>query len=77
MAEGVTGTWPEAGWLPTPLSIVTVSALLVDQVRVELCPGAMLAGEAVNEVTVGAVCVLTVTVALAVIVPPFPLAVRV
>jgi hypothetical protein len=78
VAEGVTVTWPDAGWLPTPLSIETVFALEVDQLKVALCPGGIVAGEAVNELTAGAAAdASTVIVACAVAVPLLPVAVSV
>lgn len=60
---------------PMPLSIVSEVALLVDQDSVELCPAVMLAGVAVNWMVGGTWT--TVNVALALAVPPAPVAVMV
>ena len=76
VAVGETLTLPLVGSEPMPLSIVTEVALLVDHVKVELWPELMLAGLAVNEI-VGAGVVATFTVAVALEVPPGPVAVRV
>jgi hypothetical protein len=46
--EGVTLFCPEAGTLPIPLSIVTESAFVADQVRVALDPDAILEGLALS-----------------------------
>ena len=66
---------PDTGCDPTPLSIVTVVALVVLQISVEPWPDPTLLGDAEKE-TVGAGMV-TVTVAVLVIVPPGPVAVSV
>jgi len=66
---------PDSACDPMPLSIVTVVALVVVQIRFELWPEAMALGEAEKEI-VGA-GVVTVTVAVLVVVPPVPVAVSV
>jgi hypothetical protein len=78
VAVGVTACEPEVLTAPIPLSIVTVVAFVLDQVKVDDCPAEMLAGFALR-VTVGAPVVLaTVTVAVDVAVAPFaPVAVAV
>jgi hypothetical protein len=78
VAVGDTVTEPFGCTAPTPLSIVTVVAFVLDQVKVDDCPAEMLAGFALM-VTVGAPVVLaTVTVAVDVAVAPFaPVAVAV
>ena len=74
MAVGETLTEPLTGWLPTPLSMVRVVVLVVVQLSVEESPGAMVDGVAVKLVMSGA-SAPTVTVAVAVLVPPGPVAV--
>jgi hypothetical protein len=75
----VTAGWtmvdPDTGCDPTPLSIVTVVALVVLQISVEAWPVPTVLGDAEKE-TVGA-GVVTVTVAVFVVVPPGPVAVSV
>jgi hypothetical protein len=66
---------PDAGLLPTPLSIEIEVAFVVDQVSVDDCPALIDVGEA-EKVAVGAGCV-TVTVAVFVVVPKGPKAVSV
>jgi hypothetical protein len=65
------------GTVPTPLLIEQVVALVIPlQAKVADWPGAIVVGLAVNEPMVGAVA-LTVTLALAVLLPPVPVAVSV
>jgi len=74
---GVTITDPFAGRDPTPLSIVTPVALVVDQFRVAEPPAVVIVeGVAVKLLIVGAAA-FTVTVVVAVAVPPVEVAVRV
>ena len=72
---GLTLAVPDAGLLPTPLSIEIDVALVLDHVSVDDWPALMEVGEA-EKVAVGAGCV-TVTVAVFVVVPPGPVAVSV
>jgi len=75
VAAGVTAIDPLVGMAPIPLSIVTDVALVVLQLRVAVCPAVIAVGFAVK-LTVGSeVLLLTVTVAVAVFVPPAPVAV--
>jgi len=77
VAVGETEALPDVGLAPTPLSIETEVAFVVDHVRVELCPAVMVVGLA-ERVAVGAgVLPVTVTVAWAVTLPPDPVAVMV
>lgn len=72
----LTVTLPDAGDTgPTLLSIVNDVAFEVDQVRVDVPPAATAVGDAENW-TVGATW-FTVTVTVAVVVPPGPVAVKV
>jgi len=48
VVSGETVVLPDAATLPMPRSMVTVVALVVDQVKVELCPRLMEAGLAVS-----------------------------
>jgi hypothetical protein len=74
---GLTAFVPDALTAPIPLSIETDVAFVLDHVNVDDCPAVMLVGLAVI-VTVGApVVVPTVTVAVAVVDPPAPVAVMV
>jgi hypothetical protein len=72
---GLTLAVPDAGLLPTPLSMEMEVALVVDQVSVDDWPARIVVGDAEN-VAVGAGW-FTVTVAVFVVVPPGPLAVSV
>jgi hypothetical protein len=72
---GLTTAVPEGETAPMPWSIETVVAFVVVQVRVEVCPGVMVEGEA-ESIAVG-IEVFTVTVAVAVAVPLLPVAVNV
>jgi hypothetical protein len=77
VALGETVTLPDVGLVPMPLSIETDVALVVDHVRVEVCPTLIVVGFA-ERVAVGAgLLPLTVTVACAVTLPPEPDAVMV
>ena len=75
VVAGLTLAVPDAGLLPTALSIEIEVALVVDQVSVDDWPALIEVGEA-EKVAVGAGCV-TVTVAVFVVVPPGPVAVSV
>jgi hypothetical protein len=72
---GLTEALPDAGLLPTPLSMEIDVAFVVDQVSVDDWPALIDVGAAEKD-AVGAGCV-TVTVAVFVVVPPGPVAVRV
>ena len=48
LLPGVTDTDPDGPTTPTPGSMSTDVALVVDQERLELCPAAMLLGVALN-----------------------------
>ena len=72
---GLTLAVPDAGLLPTPLSIEIDVALVLDQASVEDWPALIDVGDA-EKVAVGAGCV-TVTKAVFVVVPPGPVAVSV
>ena len=77
LALGVTVTLPDVATVPMPLSMDTAEALVVDQVKVAVCPALMLAGLAEKLMVGGGVLLPTVTVARAVEVPPGPVAVKV
>lgn len=75
VSVGLTTVLPEAETTPMPWLIETVVAPVVDQVRVEVWPAVIVDGDAVS-LAVGMIC-WTVTFAVAVTVPPLPVAVRV
>jgi len=75
VVAGLTLIEPFAGCAPTPLSMVTLVAFVVDQLKVVAPPAGIVAGVAVKLLTVGNALTVTVTVALAV--PPGPVAVSV
>ena len=74
---GLTLWLPEVAWFPdqAPLA-VQLSASVLDQLRLLLSPAVIALGVALR-LTLGAVGMLTVTVAEAVALPPAPLQVRV
>ena len=61
VTEGETPTDPLAGSLPTPLSIVTLVAFVVDHVSVALCPGWMEVGLAEKEAVGAGAATMTET----------------
>ncbi len=78
VCAGLTGTDPFSGTVPIP-EIEALVPFCVVQVRVELCPGAIVVGFAVNVAIVGAAgaaATVTVTVCVAVV-PPAPVTVSV
>ena len=78
MTVGFTVTLPSTATAPTPLSIETLSAPVVVQLRVADPPTVMVDGTAEKLSPVGGPggAGLTVTVTLAVAVPPAPVAVK-
>jgi hypothetical protein len=74
---GLTVWLPDAETLPMPWSMLTVVAPVVLQERVEELPVVMLTGLAVKDPIEGGEGAVTVTVQLAVTLPPALVAVRV
>ena len=72
VAVGETLCVPSVATAPMPLSMVTVSASVLFQLRIELPPEAIVSGAAASETEGSA---RTVTVTLSVTVPPAPVAV--
>ena len=75
VALGVTFAVPESPGFVTPVSILTEVAFVVDQVRTEVPPEAMLAGAAENWIVGAPEEDETVTVTFEVALPPGPVAV--